>query len=94
MHLFDSRPGDGRLRGLQEIGLTRSMQKQAARPFAAAAVSATGGQRRYGRHAPPRSLQPSRTVEPVSIKDLRLEMIFGQPLDTDSINFEDSRSMP
>src|SRR5499433_3943220 len=34
-----------------------------------------------------------RTVEPVSSRDLRLEMTFGQPPDTASINFERSRSM-
>src|SRR5450432_3459662 len=32
-------------------------------------------------------------MEPVSSRDFRLEMIFGQPPDTASINFEGSRSM-
>src|SRR5215831_10707709 len=35
----------------------------------------------------------SRTLEPVSSKDLRLEMTFGQPPDTAAMNFEGSRSM-
>ena len=34
-----------------------------------------------------------RTAEPVSIRDFRLEMTFGQPPDTASINFEASRSI-
>src|SRR5262244_3909112 len=34
-----------------------------------------------------------RTIEPVSSRDLRLEMTFGQPPDTASMNFEGSRSM-
>src|SRR5260370_25004572 len=34
-----------------------------------------------------------RAVEPVSIRDFRLEMTFGQPPDTAAINFEGSRSM-
>src|SRR5208282_2003378 len=32
-------------------------------------------------------------MEPVSSRDLRLEMTFGQPPDTASMNFEGSRSM-
>ena len=32
-------------------------------------------------------------AEPVSSRDIRLEMTFGQPPDTASINFEGSRSM-
>ena len=34
-----------------------------------------------------------RTAVPVSSRDFRLEMIFGQPPETASINFEGSRSM-
>src|SRR6185437_1431081 len=33
------------------------------------------------------------TTEPVSNRDLRLEMTLGQPPDTDTMNFEPSRSM-
>ena len=32
-------------------------------------------------------------IEPVSSRDFRLEMIFGQPPETASMSFEDSRSM-
>src|SRR5437870_1819597 len=35
----------------------------------------------------------ARMVEPVSCRDLRLEMIIGQPPDTAVISFEGSRSM-
>src|SRR5262249_61897783 len=34
-----------------------------------------------------------RTIEPVSSRDLRLEMTFGQPPDTAPMNFEGSHSM-
>ena len=32
-------------------------------------------------------------MEPVSSRDFRLEMIFGQPVDTAAMNFEGSRSI-
>src|ERR1700751_542256 len=43
--------------------------------------------------ADPPYVRSCRTVEPVSSRDLRLEMTFGQPADTAAMNFEGSRSM-
>src|SRR5262249_9572027 len=44
-------------------------------------------------HCASRRYGSSRAMEPVSSRDFRLEMIFGQPPETAAMNFEGSRSI-